>query len=64
MGGELEHKLQMVPNGDTPLAVVCGSGYRSTVAISLLERAGFENLINLTGGIGAWTAAALALKSN
>jgi hydroxyacylglutathione hydrolase len=64
MGGELEHKLQMVPNGDTPLAVVCGSGYRSTVAISLLERAGFENLINLTGGIGAWTAAALPLKSN
>ena len=62
MGGELEHKLQMVPNGDTPLAVVCGSGYRSTVAISLLERAGFENLINLTGGIGAWTAAALPLK--
>ncbi|MDB4698722.1 MBL fold metallo-hydrolase [Candidatus Latescibacteria bacterium] len=64
MGGELEHNLQMVPNGDTPLAVVCGSGYRSTVAISLLERAGFDNLINVTGGIGAWAAAALPLNSN
>lgn len=42
-----------------PLALVCGTGYRSTVAASLLEQRGFQNLINVTGGMQAWVRAGL-----
>ncbi|MBL8143132.1 MAG: MBL fold metallo-hydrolase [Acidobacteria bacterium] len=40
-----------------PVAIVCGGGYRSTVAASILERAGITNLMNVTGGMNAWRAA-------
>jgi hydroxyacylglutathione hydrolase len=39
-----------------PLAVVCASGYRSSIATSLLERQGFRRLLNVVGGMNAWTA--------
>jgi hydroxyacylglutathione hydrolase len=42
-----------------PLAVHCQSGYRSTIACSLLQRAGFKNLVNVSGGFGAWQQAQL-----
>ena len=45
-------------NGN-PLALVCGSGYRSTVAASVLERSGFHRLYNLIGGMKAWAKAGL-----
>ncbi len=48
-------------NGETPLAVHCKSGYRSMIACSLLERAGFANVINVIGGFDAWQAAKLPL---
>jgi hydroxyacylglutathione hydrolase len=44
---------------DTPIAVHCKSGYRSTIACSLLMRAGFENVTNVVGGFDAWEAARL-----
>lgn len=47
-----------------PLALVCGSGYRSTVAASLLERAGFRGLHNVIGGMRAWSGAGFATVSN
>jgi hydroxyacylglutathione hydrolase len=37
-----------------PLAVHCQSGYRSMIACSLLQRAGFQNVVNVNGGFGAW----------
>jgi hydroxyacylglutathione hydrolase len=49
--------------GKEPLALVCGSGYRSTLAASVLERAGFPGLHNLTGGMRAWTGAGLPTAS-
>jgi len=39
---------------ERPVAVYCKSGYRSSIASSLLERAGFKQVINLTGGYDAW----------
>ena len=39
-----------------PTAVHCKSGYRSSIATSLLQRAGFTNVINVTGGFDAWKA--------
>lgn len=59
-GGALPRRLDDVPD-DRPLAVVCAGGYRSTVAASVLERAGRERLINLIGGVTAYQAAGHAL---
>ena len=35
-------------------AIICAGGYRSSAAASLLQQQGFSNLINVTGGTGAW----------
>lgn len=37
-----------------PLAVICAGGYRSSIASSLLARAGFVNVSNVQGGTEAW----------
>lgn len=44
---------------DAPITLVCGSGMRSTVAASLLRRAGYTNVANLMGGMDAWEEAGL-----
>ena len=48
---------------NAPIAVHCKSGYRSMIASSLLQRAGFENVINVTGGFDAWLQAKLPFVS-
>ncbi len=40
-----------------PTAVICAGGYRASAAASLLEQRGFTNLLNVTGGTGAWIKA-------
>src|SRR5581483_5264443 len=37
----------------------CKSGYRSSIATSILRRAGFRDIANLTGGFDAWKLAGL-----
>ena len=54
---ELTQRVGEVPDGPR-IAVLCGSGYRSAIAASLLKRAGRENLVNVTGGYAAYRAAA------
>src|SRR5438132_1976543 len=55
---ELPHRVREVEAAHhTPLAVVCGSGYRSSIAGSLLMREGFTNVRNVTGGTSAWIRA-------
>ena len=39
---------------DQPVVVHCASGYRSSIAVSLLEQAGFTNVMDLVGGVEAW----------
>ncbi len=41
------------------LVVHCKSGYRSSIAVSMLRRAGFRDIANLIGGFDAWKAAGL-----
>jgi len=48
---------------DAPIAVHCKGGYRSMIASSLLQRAGFKHVINVTGGFDAWQQAKLATVS-
>ncbi len=43
------------------MAVICGSGYRSSVTASLLQQRGYDRLINITGGMGAWNEAKLPI---
>ena len=38
---------------NAPLTLLCGSGYRSSIAASLLESEGFERLSNVMGGMHA-----------
>ena len=38
------------------VAVHCKSGYRSSIAASLLEREGFREVVNVIGGFDAWRA--------
>lgn len=38
------------------IAVYCKGGYRSAIAASLLRRAGFRHVMNVTGGYDAWCA--------
>jgi hydroxyacylglutathione hydrolase len=54
-GGELPEQLDNVPK-EKPVAVYCGSGYRSSVAASLLRRSGHRNVYNVIGGFAAWEA--------
>jgi len=40
-----------------PTAVICGGGYRSSAATSLLAQRGFRDIRNVLGGTGAWVEA-------
>jgi rhodanese-related sulfurtransferase len=51
---ELPARVDEVPNGGTPIAVVAAHGHRSLSACSILAEHGFHHLFNLDGGIGRW----------
>lgn len=46
------------------VAVLCGGGFRSMVAASLLQAAGMDNVVNVEGGINAWREAGLPTGRN
>jgi rhodanese-related sulfurtransferase len=53
------HKLESMTvtlDHDRPIAVHCKGGYRSAIACSLIQRAGFDNVANVMGGFDAWLA--------
>ena len=51
----LPHLLRRIGgiSRNAPVTVVCASGYRSSIAASLLESEGFERLVNVMGGMHA-----------
>jgi glyoxylase-like metal-dependent hydrolase (beta-lactamase superfamily II)/rhodanese-related sulfurtransferase len=51
--GQLAGRIDEIET-DTPLVTVCRSGGRSAQAWVMLRRAGFERVVNLTGGMLAW----------
>ena len=44
-------------------AVYCASGYRASIAASILKREGFENLHNVPGSWEAWKVAGLPVET-
>jgi hydroxyacylglutathione hydrolase len=48
---------------DRPLLVHCAGGYRSSIAVSLLQRLGFEQVGEMAGGLAAWEAAHLPVEA-
>ncbi|MBN9286494.1 MAG: hypothetical protein BGO43_06570 [Gammaproteobacteria bacterium 39-13] len=50
---ELAERVSEIPT-NKPIVLYCHSGYRSQVALELLQNAGFKDLFNLIGGVVAW----------
>jgi hydroxyacylglutathione hydrolase len=46
-------QLPELPN-DRPIAIICGSGYRSSIATSLLQARGYKEIANVAGGMTAY----------
>lgn len=62
---ELEQKLAgVVKNKALPVILVCHSGARSSRAIAIAKKLGFENAQSLAGGISAWKAASLPIEKS
>ncbi|MCU1261079.1 MAG: fold metallo-hydrolase, partial [Bryobacterales bacterium] len=56
--GKLKSRTAELDRGKL-LVVHCKGGYRSSIAASMLRRAGFRDIANLIGGFDAWKAAGL-----
>lgn len=54
--GDLPDRLAELPR-DRPIATICASGYRSSVAAGLLRQAGFRDVAAVRGGVPDWQAA-------
>ena len=61
-GGVLKDRYSEVPR-DRPIAVVCGTGYRGSIAASFLKSNGWEDVSNVLGGMTAWKAVGLPTSS-
>lgn len=57
---EVASRLEEIPSGT--IHVICGSGFRSSIAASLLKRAGRE-VVNVAGGMNAWRAQHLPVSA-
>lgn len=59
----LEHSVEAIPR-DHRIMTVCGSGWRSSIAASILEREGYAPVSHIAGGMKAWQSASLAMLHN
>jgi rhodanese-related sulfurtransferase len=58
--GQLEHRLaELSTHKGKPIALICRSGNRSGQAQEILVKAGFTQVVNVKGGMNAWTQAGL-----
>jgi len=54
----LKERADELPKNKS-LVVHCKSGYRSSIAASILQKQAFEHVLDLVGGFDAWTASKL-----
>jgi hydroxyacylglutathione hydrolase len=57
-GADITRRAGEIPK-ECPVAAICGSGYRSSVAASVLMRRGHKEVFNALGGMIGWQAEAL-----
>jgi glyoxylase-like metal-dependent hydrolase (beta-lactamase superfamily II)/rhodanese-related sulfurtransferase len=55
-------RISEIPK-DRAVLVHCAGGYRSSIAASLLQRAGYAEVSELAGGIAAWETAGLPVET-
>jgi len=51
--GQIPERYEALPK-DAPLIVFCHHGMRSLNVVQFLEAKGYDNAINMSGGIHAW----------
>ncbi len=56
--GEIVQRINELPR-DKEVVFYCEKGIRSVIVIQRIEAAGFQNLLNLAGGMKAWKAIVL-----
>ncbi len=59
--GQLPARIGDVPAG-RPLVLHCQGGGRSAIAASILQARGIKDVVNLTGGFGAWSTEGFAVE--
>jgi hydroxyacylglutathione hydrolase len=59
--GSLADRLDELPR-DRPIACICASGYRASVAASMLRTRGFDDVRWVADGVPAWEAAGYPLE--
>jgi rhodanese-related sulfurtransferase len=59
---DLADNLAYLPSFDTPIVSYCGSGWRCTIALTVLEAMGWQDVKGLKGGsFGGWQEAGYAV---
>jgi hydroxyacylglutathione hydrolase len=61
--GYIVDRINEIPREGT-LVTHCAGGLRSQVAASVLKKHGFDNVVNLEGGIDAWQAEGLPVEKD
>jgi glyoxylase-like metal-dependent hydrolase (beta-lactamase superfamily II)/rhodanese-related sulfurtransferase len=54
---QIQARWSEVPRG-VPVYVICRSGHRSSTALSVLGQHGYDNVVNVIGGMNAWNEVA------
>ncbi len=59
--GELPDHLREIPN-NKPVVVYCDTGFKGSLAASILARTKYRAVTNVLGGMAAWTAAGFPVE--
>lgn len=59
--GDLKGSMHKVEK-DKPVVVICASGARSSMAAIAFAKAGFSEVYNFSGGMGAWSRTGLPVE--
>src|SRR4051812_35696636 len=53
--GYIETRIEdLVPDRATPITLYCAGGVRSLLAAQALKTMGYEDVVSMAGGFGAW----------
>ncbi|MFW6074827.1 MAG: rhodanese-like domain-containing protein [Chloroflexota bacterium] len=58
---EMRDRYTELPE-DKQLLVICESGVRSAFVTEMLQQSGYQDTVNISGGMQAWQGAGLPLK--